>query len=118
MVDLNRIDTSFQEVKVQNFPTFHDQLDALRRLRRLTLAAIGERMAVGKEQVSRLCAGSRDAKVSSMQAAAASVDAVWVLVPQESYAAVRKVLDKQAARRAPALARGGAAAPAPAGDES
>ena len=118
MVDLNRIDTSFQEVKVQNFPTFHDQLDALRRLRRLTLAAIGERMAVGKEQVSRLCSGSRDAKVSSMQAAAAAVNSVWVLVPQESYPAGRKVLDKHAARRTSARASTGSAESAPVGNES
>ncbi|KWU26292.1 helix-turn-helix domain-containing protein [Burkholderia cenocepacia] len=92
---------------MQNFPTLHEQLDSLRRLRKLTLAAIGERMSVGKEQVSRLCSGARDAKVSSMQSAAESVQGVWVLVPEESYDSVRKVLDKSASRR-----RGSASAPA------
>ena len=98
---------------MQSFPSLHEQLDSLRRLRKLTLAAIGQRMAIGKEQVSRLCSGSRDARVSSMQAAAESVQGVWVLVPEETYDSVRKVLDRHAAKRSGAPVASGESAAVP-----
>lgn len=81
-----------------NFDTVYKQLTELRANRGLTLEEMGALCGMTKSQASRLCAGARDAKVSSLDKAANALRSRWVLVPDEHSDAVASILADKGAQ--------------------
>ncbi|MDE2288798.1 MAG: helix-turn-helix transcriptional regulator [Burkholderiales bacterium] len=68
------------------------QCRALREHRRMSLAEVGRLLGMAVPNVSAILLGKKDSRASTLEALASSLNAEWVLVPNEHLAEVRQVL--------------------------
>lgn len=89
---------------------FTDQLAALRARRRMSLAAVGQRVGMAVPNLSAVLRGRGDTKTSTLESIATALDATWLLVPNERLEAVQREID---ASEAGATAHNNAVSDAP-----
>jgi len=74
---------------------FHLQLRALRKVRKITLVKVGQRLGMAPSNLATALSGKHDVRASTLEAIAAALDAEWILVPREDRQSVLRVLTGQ-----------------------
>jgi len=72
--------------------SFTSQLQALRRQRKMPLAAVARLIGMAASNLTTALKGRNDVRASTLDAVAAALDAEWVLVPREHLAPVQRLL--------------------------
>lgn len=75
------------------------QIKALMRESWLRLMVMAERLGMARQNLGASLSGQHDARSSTLNGAADSVDAEWVLVPRENLAEIRGVPPRKGAGR-------------------
>ena len=75
------------------------QIKALMRESWLRLMVMAERLGMARQNLGASLSGQHDARSSTLNGAADSLDAEWVLVPRENLAEIRGVPARKAAGR-------------------
>ncbi|MBX3219739.1 MAG: helix-turn-helix domain-containing protein [Labilithrix sp.] len=72
---------------------FYEQLQGLRRQRRVKLADAARVIGMAASNLATAIQGKHDVRASTLEAIAAALDADWVLVPREHRLAVQRLLE-------------------------